>query len=113
MRGSVSQYQDMWETPAGLGCTGLLCSAIKTCIAGGSFVRQELLVATCLKCHKCQSLLDSERCSEMDVNGPSRKKKKMTLILPVLPENHENENLARLRHPTNQVASDIVGLSLA
>lgn len=60
MRGSVSQYENVWKTPAGSGCTGLLCSAIKTCGAKGSFVRQELLVATCLKCHKCQSLLDSE-----------------------------------------------------
>lgn len=61
MRGSVSQYQDVWETPAGPGCTGLLCSAIKTCSAGDSFVGQELLVASCLKCHKCQSSLDAER----------------------------------------------------
>lgn len=60
MRGSVSQYQDVWETPAGSGCTGLLCSAIKTWSGGGSFVRQGLFTATCLKCHKCQSLLVSE-----------------------------------------------------
>lgn len=69
MRGSVSQYQDVWETPAGSGCTGLPCSAIKTCSAGGSFVRQGLFTATCLKCHKCQSLLVSEGYLEMEGYG--------------------------------------------
>ena len=44
-----------WAAPA------LLCSTLNTCSAGGSFVSAELLVATCLKCHKCQSLLHSDR----------------------------------------------------
>lgn len=33
---------------------------LKHVVLGGSFVRQELFGKTCLKCHKCQSLLDSE-----------------------------------------------------
>ncbi|CAL8346791.1 unnamed protein product [Lota lota] len=50
--GGAKQHEDVWVTPAGTACTGLLCSsASDTRSAGGSFVPRELLVETRLRCH--------------------------------------------------------------